>query len=517
LARPFEKVALYQLCFDIHSADYRNPARYREATSQLRRPRPPVDDQSSDPEERARLRSIAARQNWKIVCEIARRAGADDFSSDSSSHEGKTDEEIEELRLRKAEARRERDKNAKMMDLQYFLEMVDQKHRYGSNLRAFHNEWKKADTNENFFYWLDEGEGKDIELPTVSRERLNSEQVRYLTREERRDYLVQIDQDGRLCWARNGLRISTDMEWKDSLNGIVPVHDKSPAYTSQEGRIHRTSSNSSFESSSSSERNSFDSTSTEAERYVNYELKQAKGVRKIRHVSAAALLNHLLRKTVKPNTWIFVADTSFRLYVGIKQSGAFQHSSFLHGARIAAAGLIKIKDGQLRRLSPLSGHYRPPAANFRAFVHSLRDAGADMSRVSISRSYAVLVGLEAYVRTRRKIKHGVEKVEEEVVGIIHPEEKKRREEERRDKSKSAARERQLLEAQALKEHEVRKEKRKALITRLWAKWRASSKSSTSPSREQKAGQAKKMAAPKEDILSKPGQDPESGIAPEGKR
>jgi hypothetical protein len=46
-------------------------------------------------------------------------------------------------------------------------------------------------------------------------------------------------------------------------------------------------------------------------------------------------------------------DTSFRLYVGYKQSGAFQHSSFLHGSRIAAAGLIKIKHGQLRKLSPL--------------------------------------------------------------------------------------------------------------------------------------------------------------------
>lgn len=46
-------------------------------------------------------------------------------------------------------------------------------------------------------------------------------------------------------------------------------------------------------------------------------------------------------------------DASFRLYIGYKQSGAFQHSSFLHGARILAAGQIKVKRGQLRRLSPL--------------------------------------------------------------------------------------------------------------------------------------------------------------------
>jgi hypothetical protein len=48
-----------------------------------------------------------------------------------------------------------------------------------------------------------------------------------------------------------------------------------------------------------------------------------------------------------------VADTSFRLYVGIKAKGAFQHSSFLRGARVAAAGLIKIWNGQLRSLTPL--------------------------------------------------------------------------------------------------------------------------------------------------------------------
>jgi hypothetical protein len=64
----------------------------------------------------------------------------------------------------------------------------------------------------------------------------------------------------------------------------------------------------------------------------------------------------------KGHKWIFVADTSFKLYIGYKQSGAFQHSSFLHGARILAAGLIKIKDGQLRKLSPLSGHVSPPLA-----------------------------------------------------------------------------------------------------------------------------------------------------------
>jgi hypothetical protein len=94
------------------------------------------------------------------------------------------------------------------------------KHRYGSNLRAYHQEWKKADTKENFFYWLDYGEGKQISLSSCPRERLDREQVRYLSREERMDYLVKIDGEGRLCWAKSGVRIDTSEKYKDSIHGM---------------------------------------------------------------------------------------------------------------------------------------------------------------------------------------------------------------------------------------------------------------------------------------------------------
>lgn len=176
-------------------------------------------------------------------------------------------------------------------------------------------------------------------------------------------------------------------------------------------------------------------------------MEQAKGLKKIQYVSAAALLNHLLRETTKKNTWIFVADTSFRLYVGIKQSGSFQHSSFLQGGRIAAAGLIKVKDGQLRSLSPLSGHYRPPTRNFRAFVHSLKDAGCDMSRVNISKSYAVLLGLEGYLHTKQTTKKGIQKMEVQAEKLFKPEEAKARKEREEDKSESARKEKEHLQKQ----------------------------------------------------------------------
>lgn len=101
-------------------------------------------------------------------------------------------------------------------------------HRYGSHLRKYHAEWKKRPTRDNFFYWLDYGEGKDLSLENCSREKLDSMKIRYLGREERVNYAVEVDANGKLCWKRNGVRINTNEEWRDSIKGIVKVDDPAP-------------------------------------------------------------------------------------------------------------------------------------------------------------------------------------------------------------------------------------------------------------------------------------------------
>jgi hypothetical protein len=412
---------------------------------------------------------------------IVRRAGGDEDSDHSVSTDSLSPDseewaqmslaDREAVRRKREKAQAKRRKHARMMGLKYFLEMVDLKHRYGSNLRTYHEEWKRSDTNENFFYWLDYGEGKKIDLAACPRERLDRERVRYLNREERQHYLVKVDHEGRLVWAKNGVRIDTTEEWKDSIHGIVPADDSTPAFAPEverhiQDKAHndphhhhhpQDQSGSRSCSSGASPSNESELEAAVAAKYANPDLDNAKGVKKIRHVSAATIFNKLLRKSVRKNTWIFVADTSFRLYVGIKASGAFQHSSFLQGSRISAAGLIKVKNGRLSSLSPLSGHYRPPASNFRAFVHSLEDEGVDMSHVSISRSYAVLVGLEMYVKTRSKGKAVLGKMSLKKTKVLRPEEARRMEEEKRDKSQSAAKERRFLEREREEEERTREE------------------------------------------------------------
>ena len=304
------------------------------------------------------------------------------------------------------------------MDLSYFLEMIDVKHRYGSNLRKYHQAWKEAPTSENFFYWLDEGEGRGVVVDKCSRERLESMQVRYLGREERRLYEVVVDKEGKLCWRKDGLRVDTSDKWKDSIRGIVRMDDPTPPWAHRPAPFRGSSESSGVSSDEAPDVASPTSAGTKEKR----EQVEAPSPTSptapapARHTSFHDLFRHGKpaespkpdRKQTKPKQkkqmWIFVADTNNNLYVGIKQSGAFQHSSFLRGSRISAAGLITVRDGQLRILQPRSGHYRTPSHNLRIFIRSLQGRGVDMSTTAVGGSYAAMVGIETYMKTKGRLK-----------------------------------------------------------------------------------------------------------------
>lgn len=258
--------------------------------------------------------SSEVRRKWRRVGQVALRAGGDDNIGDkmaentivssetklSKSSSGRNTKTRQEVRRRSIF---DHEKTAKMMDLQYFLEMVDVKHRYGSSLRQYHNVWKNSPSRQNFFYWLDYGEGKDFELEQVPRDRLEREQVRYLTREERLDYLVSVDDAGRFRWAKNGERVWTDSErFRDSIKGVVPVEDKTPTF-----RKYNTEGVEVISESGSSSSDSGESSDEEVKRYLNQDFNEAKGVKKLAYVSPAVIYNHLMQKSLKKrDKWIFV-------------------------------------------------------------------------------------------------------------------------------------------------------------------------------------------------------------------
>ncbi|KAL8918005.1 MAG: hypothetical protein Q9208_007603 [Pyrenodesmia sp. 3 TL-2023] len=384
-------------------------AKYRDLTT----PRPASRPQTSEASRSGDLTRTASdtQEQWRRVGKIARRAGGDDYTSDEGSALSPADKH--ERRRRREAQRAERMRTANTMDLAYFLEMVDLHHRYGSHLRKYHAEWKKQPTYENFFYWLDYGEGKHINLDNCSRERLDGMKVRYLGREERVNYAIEVDREGKLCWKRNGVRVSTTEEWRDSIKGLVRVEDEAPSPSPGLGFYVSSSESSGL---SSGEDSGSDATPQDKKPKPAVAAAVKDGWKEIAHETKSKVLEHRpfkqpprepgqkkQKEKEKKSMWIFVADTSYNLYIGIKQSGAFQHSSFLHGGRVSAAGIIKVIDGQLKYMQPRSGHYKPPASSFRAFVHSLQERGVDMSVMSVPKSYAVLIGIEGYYKGRQKI------------------------------------------------------------------------------------------------------------------
>lgn len=185
-----------------------------------------------------------------------------------------------------------KDEKAQKLALQHWLEAIDPRHRYGHNLHFYYDIWFKSESSQPFFYWLDVGDGKEINLEKCPRANLQHQCIKYLGPKERESYEVILE-NGKLVY-----RISGD--------------------------------------------------------FVN---------------------------TVEGSKWIFVLSTSRNFYVGQKKKGVFQHSSFLAGAAITAAGRLVARDGVLEAIWPYSGHYHPTEENFREFISFLEENSVNLSNV----------------------------------------------------------------------------------------------------------------------------------------
>ncbi|KAL2970870.1 hypothetical protein AAZX31_15G163000 [Glycine max] len=153
-----------------------------------------------------------------------------------------------------------KDDKAQKLALQHWLEAIDPRHRYGHNLHMYYDIWFESQSTQPFFYWLDVGDGKEINLEKCPRSILQRQCIKYLGPKEREEYEVIVEK-GKLVYKQDGRLVDTDGKSK----------------------------------------------------------------------------------------WIFVLSTTRSLYVGRKQKGAFQHSSFLAGAATTAAGRLVAQQGVLEK------------------------------------------------------------------------------------------------------------------------------------------------------------------------
>ncbi|CAG8652719.1 15788_t:CDS:2, partial [Cetraspora pellucida] len=212
-----------------------------------------------------------------------------------------------------------------LLDTEHWLEICDSKHRYGANLKIYHDYWLKTPTKENFFDWLDKGGGKNLDLNVRPRNQLENETVKYCSKTERLEYEV-IFKDGLLIYKKSGKPVNTH-ESEDSTPSFPANIKRSDG---DEGENNQSSLH--------------------------------------RRVSEG-----------KNEKWIYVTDCNGNFFVSRKVKGHFHHSSFLSGGAIAAAGGIRVRNGKLIELNPKSGHYKPTQCHFDSLIDRLKKEGVDLN------------------------------------------------------------------------------------------------------------------------------------------
>ncbi|KAL1371840.1 hypothetical protein HN51_002044 [Arachis hypogaea] len=210
-----------------------------------------------------------------------------------------------------------KDEKAQKLALQHWLEAIDPRHRYGHNLHIYYDIWFESQSTQPFFYWLDIGDGKEINLEKCPRATLQRQCIKYLGPNEREEYEVIVE-NGKLVYKQDGRVVDTDEKSK----------------------------------------------------------------------------------------WIFVLSTTRSLYVGRKQKGTFQHSSFLSGGATTAAGRLVARRGVLEAIWPYSGHYHPTEENFKEFISFLEDNNVDLSNVkrcAIDDDTPSLIGINSFTNQSQSV------------------------------------------------------------------------------------------------------------------
>ncbi|CAF1704375.1 hypothetical protein HID58_053755 [Brassica napus] len=110
-----------------------------------------------------------------------------------------------------------KNEKAQKLALQHWLEAIDPRHRYGHNLHFYYNKWLHCQSREPFFYWLDIGEGKEVNLvEKCTRLKLHQQCIKYLGPMERKAYEVVVE-EGKFFYKNSGEMLQTSsMEEGDS-------------------------------------------------------------------------------------------------------------------------------------------------------------------------------------------------------------------------------------------------------------------------------------------------------------
>ncbi|XVE97696.1 hypothetical protein REPUB_Repub03eG0041100 [Reevesia pubescens] len=107
-----------------------------------------------------------------------------------------------------------KDEKAQKLALQHWLEAIDPRHRYGHNLHFYYDVWSASKSTQPFFYWLDIGDGKELNHKKCQRTDLQWQCIQYLGPKEREAFEVIVE-SGKLVYKQSGILVNTndDSKW----------------------------------------------------------------------------------------------------------------------------------------------------------------------------------------------------------------------------------------------------------------------------------------------------------------
>ncbi|KAJ6945021.1 hypothetical protein NC651_000143 [Populus alba x Populus x berolinensis] len=159
--------------------------------------------------------AVLVEQSWWKLLDFAELKQSSISFFDIEKHESAISR-WSRARTRAAKVGKGLSKNdkAQKLSLQHWLEAIDPRHRYGHNLHFYYLKWLESKSREPFFYWLDIGEGKEVNLDKCPRSKLQQQCIKYLGPMERKAYEVVV-KDGKLVYKESGelLHSTEDAKW----------------------------------------------------------------------------------------------------------------------------------------------------------------------------------------------------------------------------------------------------------------------------------------------------------------
>ncbi|KAL2481642.1 IQ calmodulin-binding motif family protein [Abeliophyllum distichum] len=133
------------------------------------------------------------------------------------------------------------DAKAQVLAFQHWIEAIDPRHRYGHSLHLYYKEWCKSNAGQAFFYWLDLGEGKEVDLAECPRSKLRQQCIKYLGPQEREQYEYEVV-DGKILHKITRKTLHTNTE-SPELKWIFVVSTSKKLYTGEKkkGFFHHSS------------------------------------------------------------------------------------------------------------------------------------------------------------------------------------------------------------------------------------------------------------------------------------